>query len=156
MSTDRYYLCGRCEKRSKAPKLFNALKKIAAGEAPPGCTDCGAEAKLHLDFAPGIQGRERRKCAVLDAFVPRNLGTPEGREGSIDFYPFLVVLEVEDGGQRVWLPYWHVMGEEGKRRAPKYGQWAPRMDVVYFRDLLDQACEKGCEFAGGRSTAAGE
>jgi hypothetical protein len=55
----------------------------------------------------------------------------------VTFYPFLVVLETNEGKQFCWMPYWHVTGNEAR-----YGQHAVCLEQRQFESLMAQAQEK--------------
>jgi hypothetical protein len=134
MTTERYYNCSRCDKRTRSSELlFNEL--LGFPTSIPTC-QCGESNELLLipPFAFGAGG----KCfKVLDAFHETETWENEGK--MVRFYPFLIVLEnTDDKSLKVWMPYWHL--EESKI---KFGERAPWMDSDHFDGLLAKARVKG-------------
>jgi hypothetical protein len=104
------------------------------------CLKCKGSVQLRLefDFALGAQGRN---VTALAAFLPDPLNQWTGDKGQkVVFYPFLVITEGEFG-KSVWMPYFHVVGNE--KTKVKYGQYAPCMRICEFECLLKQAREAG-------------
>jgi len=115
--------------------------KNVAEDNKPACRSCGASTDLHLsfDFALCVQDKDAK---VLASFYPHQLEEWPCEGRTVTFYPFLIVTEREGRDRAVWLPYWHVVRDGGKDN-PKYGQWAPFMDMELFEDLLSQARNDG-------------
>jgi hypothetical protein len=83
-------------------------------------------------------------CRVIAAFLPKDLVRWKQTDNStVEFYPFLVIVESQAEVRSIWLPYWHVVTTEGGQVSHPYGQWAPFMDTKSFKSLVDQAREKG-------------
>lgn len=145
MATERYYTCECCD-RSYPGSLFDALVNFSMGN--PICSDCGSQRALHLVFEFGL-GAGYRHCKVLAAFLPRERCSWKVRNGGkVTFYPFLVIVETDDGDQSCWLPYWHVAESKRKPRKTKYGQWAPFLNQSEFKSLLKQARKAGYHLGG--------
>jgi hypothetical protein len=109
---------------------------------------------------------------VRDVFFHADPARWEQDKGQwVVYYPLLVVMEEEDRGECVWLPYWHLVTDKktcdagleailrNRHTKRPFGQWAPFMynaAPAYFQDLLEQAVAKGylAELGGrsGRST----
>jgi hypothetical protein len=106
------------------------------------CEACGKPYDLYIEspFAFGADGQIR----VIHIFAPPKprRWNHEGR--LIEYHPFLVIGETltERPQRTAWLPYWHTDEHNGGRR-PKYGQWAPHMDLDIFSNLVDQARVEG-------------
>jgi len=115
--------------------------KNVAEDNKPACRSCGASTDLHLSFdlALCVQDKDAK---VLASFYPHQLEEWPCEGRTVTFYPFLIVTEREGRDRAVWLPYWHVVRDGGKDN-PKYGQWAPFMDMELFEDLLSQARNDG-------------
>jgi hypothetical protein len=112
-------------------KLFNALQEARSQQT---CDDCGKPKHLHLGFRFAT-GSGITTCKVLRVFLPQKIPSWTKGKQRVEFYPFLVILDRNDNKQRaVWLPYWHKIGKR-----LEYGQWAPVMDAVLFKDLWRQA-----------------
>lgn len=152
MATGRWYSCPNCQRKEWAGSLFQALKWLVKKtdehrlgdeclkEDGTLCLKCKSSLQLELkfDFALGAKGKE---VTALASFLPDPL--PEWKDDNkqrVVFYPFLVITEGEFG-KAVWLPYFHVVGDEKPR--VKYGQWAPYMGIGLFESLLKQARDRG-------------
>ena len=140
MATQRFVTCSGCATvPPPSATLLEELTQIANGGRH--CSDCRAPLRLRLifDFALGAQGKE---CTVLAAFYPKKrVAEWDQEEGRVEFRPFLVITEGDDGARAVWLPYWHLT--PGRPRPTKYGQFSPCMDLDLFGDLLHQARAAG-------------
>lgn len=140
MATDRFHLCPKCRRKSRAGSLFDSLLAVALGKLPT-CAQCATNMALHLTFAWGVDAGPFQ-CVVLDAFLPDEPVKWPGKTGrEVTFYPFLVITEGKDG-RVAWLPYWHVVRGKGQEQK-KYGQWAPSMDLSTFEELVARARGKG-------------
>jgi hypothetical protein len=139
MATERYFVC-KCQQPSAAVRLFDALRDIATGHDRT-CPKCETLRELHLVFNFGLEGGSP-ECRVLAVFAPTGPGAtwPTAKGETVTFFPLLVVLESDE--QHIWLPYWHTVEKSGELRL-KYGQWAPFMSAGTFRNLLDQAHQRG-------------
>jgi hypothetical protein len=142
MATKKTYHCpqeGHACQPNRAMSLFAVLKGWAEADKPTckvsGLPIVGLEVELDFDL-----GEDDSKFWVRHCFYVHESWKKEGK--AIEFYPFLVVLEKEGRGLATWFPFWHVV--EGKR--PRFGQWAPVMDVAHFQNLLKQAKDKGYDF----------
>jgi hypothetical protein len=137
MATHHTFRCPECQEETRKSRLFGAVKAVAE-RSKPACRRCGAETALHLTFDSALDV-PHKKAEVLAGFHPRPPERWRDSSGrTVKFYPFLVVTKREGRDQAVWLPYWHVVRDGGKRTL-KYGQWAPYMDMELFEDLLSQA-----------------
>jgi hypothetical protein len=106
------------------------------------CGSCGEKTTLQLKFAFGLDATDA-EAEVRAVFRPRRLESWRNKKREkVTFVPFLVILRRGNRKDAAWLPYWHLV-EKGKRRATKYGQWAPFMDAHLFEDLLSQARKAG-------------
>lgn len=132
----QYFYCIQCHKKSPIHhKLFETLYNFTK-IAPEDCPLCGGTQHLHvsLDFQLGAGDGEFR---VVSAFLPNKLESWLGEEAEeVTFYPFLVVLQANDGKQFCWMPYWHVTGKEAR-----YGQHAICLDARQFDSLIEQVEE---------------
>ena len=140
MTTHHYFRCPGCGEETRKSRLFDAVKNVAE-DNKPACRSCGASTDLHLSFdlALCVQDKDAK---VLASFYPHQLEEWPCEGRTVTFYPFLIVTEREGRDRAVWLPYWHVVRDGGKDN-PKYGQWAPFMDMELFEDLLSQARNDG-------------
>jgi hypothetical protein len=81
------------------------------------CEACKSKRELHLVFGFAKEAGSR-PCKVLGAFIPRPLTWWRLKNGDkVTFYPFLVVVETEDGDRSCWLPYgmlWRAAGRSSK------------------------------------------
>jgi hypothetical protein len=135
MASERFFICRKCQQRqsASAERLFDLLQDFP--KLLPICS-CGAKRDLFL-IPPFALGAGGQRFLVLDAFQQRVSWKAGGYR--VTFIPFLVVLEnLRDKSQKVWLPYWH---KDGPRL--KYGERAPWMDATRFDALLEQARAKG-------------
>ena len=139
VATESYYTC-ECRARSYPSNLFESL--IGFAKENPPCTDCKKRKDLHLVFEFGL-GVGRCHCKVLAAFLPQDLCSWKDGNDRVTFYPFLVIVETDDGDRSCWLPYWHIAESQCGNRKTKYGQWAPFMNQAEFRSLLTQARQAG-------------
>jgi len=141
MATERHYCCGEPSHREGAGLLFDVLRDLADGKSKL-CGACGKPCRLELTFDHGL-GIGSRRCIALAAYHPSQAEEWDDGAAKVRFYPFLVVLESDEEPHRaVWLPYWHVVNDGG-RRTTKYGQWAPFLGQDIFSDLVRQAKEDG-------------
>ena len=145
MPTDRQFVCASCKKEEWAGRLFDVLQALV--HSRPSACACGHSRYLKLEFPFGLDAGPF-ECKALAAFLPdEEHGTdwPDSNGGTVTFYPFLVIVaSIEDGDQRVWLPYWHVVRfADGRRTQTKYGQWAPHMAMTTMANLLMQARNAG-------------
>ena len=140
MATGRFHVCPGCDKKVWARQLFGALLAMAKGDIPQ-CPSCGVDTQLHLSFPYGL-GAGHGQFVVIDAFLPDKPVAWQDKGRDVTFYPFLVIKKDPDGGEKAWLPYWHVVREQGTQRA-KYGQWAPSMELSTLEELIAKARAKG-------------
>ncbi len=135
MATIRWYWCPKCKPAKPiSPRLFDALMKLTKREECrcPSCKD-NLQLRLKFPFALGAKGKE---VTALASFLPDPLLEWDNNGQRVIFYPFMVITEGEFG-KSVWLPYFHVVGDE-KRRL-KYGERAPYIGIGHFESLLKQA-----------------
>jgi len=153
--TQRLVVCERCgPSPATGSTLFEDLLAKALGETRQ-CTECHAHhVELRLKFSFGLNASDP-ECTVRDCFMPRHPERWRDADGKeVTFHPFLVVLQRHGREQAAWLPYWHTVERPGRKRAQKYGQWAPLMDFSLFEDLLSQARAKGYLLGGLLGPAA--
>jgi hypothetical protein len=134
MATDWIHICPECGERIWE-SLFDSLIAVASTKLPV-CDKCSKSMPLHLSFSWKLSTGSFG-CIARAAFVPDQSVHWRDKGRKVEFHPFLVIVEGKDG-QYVWLPYWHRVG--GK---PKYGQWAPCMDISIFESLIEKAKSKG-------------
>ena len=136
----QFFYCIECHKKySTHQKLFDALYNFTKA-APEPCPVCGGARDLHvtLDFQLGAGDGDYK---IVSALLPEKLESWLGEEEEeVTFYPFLVVLETNEGKQFCWMPYWHVIGKEAR-----YGQHAICLDKSQFASLIEQVEEKELE-----------
>ncbi|HET7459787.1 MAG TPA: hypothetical protein VFJ82_01010 [Longimicrobium sp.] len=138
MATERYFVCPTCGDKPWTGKLIDIFREWTEKKSAPICQACAVpyELRLNFPFSFGADGRMR----VLNVFAPRTPCEWEEAGGKkVSFHPFLVIGETVAANvpeQTAWLPYWHI--HDGR---PKFGQWAPNMDLKYFAELVDQARE---------------
>jgi hypothetical protein len=143
MATELNYICPKNCKNTP-DSIFNTLLAFSQN-TPLICKKCKNELIIKLIFHFGL-GVGEYPCRILDAFTVTNPSHWKNEVGNETyFYPFLVVLELENNKTKyTWLPYWHIeQDSEGKRLATKYGQWAPFLEHSILMDLLLQAKNKG-------------
>lgn len=154
MATKKIHHCPReghaCRPAGRAASLFQTLKDWA-DEKRGTCKVSGlpiVELELELDFDLGTP---HNRFSVRHCFYHEESWTDK-RGRTITFHPFLVVLEMEGRGLATWFPFWHTVG--GKK--PRFGQWAPCMDMTHFQLLLKKAKEKGYDFEALERRVKGE
>ena len=142
MSTSRYFVCKQCGKKEWAGRLFSALRTIAEG-AGTDCPECNSLRQLELTFNFGL-GAGPYEYHVVNCYLPENISTwPDDNGCKVEFFPFLVILGgTQYGETAIWLPYWHLHHQSDKVRT-KYGQWAPLMDIVTYKQLQAKAQRDG-------------
>jgi len=142
MSTSRYFVCEQCGKREWAGSLFGVLRGIAEG-AGSDCPECGSLRQLELTFKFGLDAGSY-EYHVIDCYLPDNITTWYDADGcKVEFFPFLVVLRgTQHEETAIWLPYWHLHHQSDKVRT-KYGQWAPFMNIVAYKQLQTKAQRDG-------------
>ena len=90
---------------------------------------------MNLAFQLGAGDGDFR---VVSAFLPDKLESWLGEEEEeVTLYPFLVVLETNEGKRFCWMPYWHVTGKEAR-----YGQHAVCLEMKQFDSLMEQVQEQ--------------
>jgi hypothetical protein len=121
------FYCIQCHKKYPThQKLFDTLYNFSR-TAPGECPACGGARDLHvsLDFQLGAGDTDYKVASTL---LPERLESWMGEEQEkVTFYPFLVVLETNEGKQFCWMPYWHVTGNEAR-----YGQHAVCLEQRQF------------------------
>ena len=134
----QYLYCPQCRKKNSIhQKLFDTLYDFSR-ICPENCPVCGTprELRLSLDFQLGAGDGEFK---VVSAFLPEKIESWLGEEEQeVSLYPFLVVLQNNEGRQFCWMPYWHVTGKEAH-----YGQHAVCLQSQQFDSLMAQFEEKG-------------
>jgi hypothetical protein len=138
MSTSRYFVCVKCNKRELAESLFDALRAIADGIGSD-CPQCSSPRKLELGFTFGLDAGSF-KYHVANCYLPDKITTwPDKDACKVEFFPFLVILKKSKPEETViWLPYWHLHYRINGVRA-KYGQWAPCMNITTYKQLQTKA-----------------
>lgn len=129
----QYFYCPQCRKRTLTHhKLFDSLYDFSR-IVPETCPACGAarELRLSLDFQLGAGDGEFK---VVSAFLPEKLESWLGEEEQeVTLYPFLVVLQNNEGKQFCWMPYWHVTGKDAR-----FGQHALCLERAQLDSLMTQ------------------
>jgi hypothetical protein len=139
MATIRKFVCSKCETKTNAGSLFNALRSIA-NKQHPKCAN-GHDAKLHLTFPFGL-GIGLAPCTVQAAYLPNRAPNWKNGRYKVQYFPFLVVVKFDDSKLLgFWMPYWHV--EHRPKKYVKYGQWAPQMEAGLFIDLVEKVKADG-------------
>jgi hypothetical protein len=136
----QYLYCPQCRKKHPShQKLFDILYEFSK-TCPENCATCGGERQLRLtlDFQLGSGDGE---FTVVSALLPHRLESWLGEDQEeVTFYPFLIVLQNNEGKQFCWMPYWHVTGKEAR-----YGQHAVCLESGQFDSLRAQFKEKALQ-----------
>jgi hypothetical protein len=135
-------VCPQCQSKEWAGGLFDALNDRANGILHR-CPECRAEQELHLTFDFGLDAGPH-PAKVLDAFLPTPIRIwPRDGGASVEFYPFLVMVEsMDEGYTSAWLPYWHLVRQADGGLERKYGQWAQCLDLESYASLVSKARAK--------------
>jgi hypothetical protein len=142
VGTSRYFVCKKCNKREWAGSLFDALRAIA-NDKGPDCLQCSSPRRLELGFTFGL-GLGSYEYHVVDCYLPDRITTWNDKEDcKVEFFPFLIILKGSQTEETdIWLPYWHLHHRLGGIRT-KYGQWAPFMNIMTYKQLQAKAQKDG-------------
>ena len=129
----QYHYCPQCRKRVPThQKLFETLYEFSK-TVPESCPACSTERELRLSLDFQLGGGDG-EFKVVSAFLPERLESWLGEEEQeVTLYPFLVVLQNNEGKQFCWMPYWHVTGNEAR-----FGQHALCLEKAQLDSLMAQ------------------
>lgn len=140
---ERYYVCEVCQTRTWILTLFDSFYDHANGRGQ-ACECCSSPKNIELTFHFAM-GAGSHPCKVLATFLPDQIARwPNEKGGTVEFYPFLVVVEsIEEGFSSVWLPYWHIVKHKDGTIEKKFGQFAPFVESEAFSSLAAKARKAG-------------